>query len=257
MPKRLTYKFTIGAFNPETIPMSRLSEYMSDLAVLLGEPSSVHFSGIESGSTVLRVDVDTEAIPKVTRRVEQVNSGETPDEIKKHFDALDKRLEEDNATGSLAACTDDDEASALVVTFPGCERPKPIDYGVIRERGTIEGVPFSIGGRDNTVHIQLLDGTKPYTGIDLSPELAIEISDAKCLLRKAVRLHGEGRWQRNPETGKWDLKQFKVDRFEILEDTPLTETVAELRRVKGSGWAELEDPHQVLRDLREGEKSVH
>ena len=107
------------------------------------------------------------------------------------------------------------------------------------------------------MHIQLLDGTKPYTGIDLSPELAIEISDAKCLLRKAVRLHGEGRWQRNPETGKWDLKQFKVDRFEILKDASLTETVAELRRVKGSGWAELEDPHQVLRDLREGEKSVH
>ncbi len=256
MPKRLTYKFTIGAFNPESIPMSRLSEYMSDLASLLGEPSSVHFSGIESGSTVLRVDVDTEAIPKVTRRVEQVASDNVPDDIKKHLDALDKRLEEDNATGSLAACTDDD-ASALVIAFPGCERPKPIDYGVVRERGTIDGVPFSIGGRDNTVHIQLLDGTKAYTGIDLSHGLAIKISDAKCLLRRAVRLHGEGRWQRNPDTGKWDLKHFKVDSFEILEDVPLAETVAELRRVKGSGWADLEDPHQVLRDLREGEESVH
>ena len=256
MPKRLTYKFTIGAFNPESIPMSRLSEYMSDLASLLGEPSSVHFSGIESGSTVLRVDVDTEAIPKVTRRVEQVASDNVPDDIKKHLDALDKRLEEDNATGSLAACTDDD-ASALVIAFPGCERPKPIDYGVVRERGTIDGVPFSIGGRDNTVHIQLLDGTKAYTGIDLSHGLAIKISDAKCLLRRAVRLHGEGRWRRNPDTGKWDLKHFKVDSFEILEDVPLAETVAELRRVKGSGWADLEDPHQVLRDLREGEESVH
>lgn len=256
MPKRLTFKFTIGAFNPETIPMSRLSEYMSDLASLLGEPSSVHFSGIESGSTVLRVHVDTEAIPKVTRRVEQANSAMVPDEIKKHLDALDKRLEEDNATGSLDACADDD-ASALVIAFPGCERPKPIDYGVIRERGTIDGVPYSIGGRDNTVHIQLVDGTKAYTGIDLSPGLAIEISDAKCLLRKAVRLHGEGRWQRNPDTGKWNLKHFRVESFEILEDVPLAETVAELRRVKGSGWADLEDPHQVLRDLREDEESVH
>lgn len=256
MPKRLTFKFTIGAFKPETIPMSRLSEYMSDLASLLGEPSSVHFSGIETGSTVLRVNVDTKAIPKVTRRVEQANSGVVPDEIKKHLDALDKRLEEDNATGSLAVYTDD-EVSSLVIAFPGCERPKPIDYGVIRERGTIDGVPFSIGGRDDTVHIQLLDGTKAYTGIDLSPGLAIKISDAKCLLRRAVRLHGEGRWQRNPDSGKWDLKHFKVESFEILKDAPLTETVAELRRVKGSGWADLEDPHQVLRDLREGEDSVH
>ena len=99
MPKRLTFKFTIGAFNPETIPMSRLSEYMSELASLLGEPSSVHFSGIESGSTVLRVHVDTEAIPKVTRRLEQATSSVVPNEIKKHLDALDKRLDEDNATG--------------------------------------------------------------------------------------------------------------------------------------------------------------
>ncbi len=150
MPKRLTYKFTIGAFNPETIPMSRLSEYMSDLAVLLGEPSSVHFSGIESGSTVLRVDVDTEAIPKVAQRVEQVASGEVPDEIRKHVDALDKRLEEDNATGSLAACTDDDEASAHVVTFPGCERPKLIEpfAKFARKRDLLSGrvvVPGSAG----------------------------------------------------------------------------------------------------------------
>ena len=257
MPKRLTYKFTIGAFNPETIPMSRLSEYMSDLAGLLGEPSHVHFSGIEAGSTVLHVAVDTEAIPKVAEGVKQVISGDVPDEIKKHFDALDIRLAEDNATGSLAACVDDDEAGAIVISFPGCEQPKPIDYGVIRERSTIDGVPFSIGGRDRTVHIQLLDGTKTYTGIDLSPELAIEISDAKCLLRKAVRLRGEARWHRNPETGEWDLKQFKVDGFEILNDAPLTETLADLRSVTGSGWADLDDPHPVLTDLRDGEKSVH
>ena len=88
MPKRLTYKFTIGAFNPDTIPMSRLSEYMPDLASLLGEPSSVHFSNLETGSTVLSVTVGTEAIPKVSERIAQVSSGYIPDEIKKHFDGL-------------------------------------------------------------------------------------------------------------------------------------------------------------------------
>ena len=100
MPKRLTYKFTIGAFNPDTIPMSRLSEYMPDLASLLGEPSSVHFSNLETGSTVLSVTVGTEAIPKVSERIAQVSSGYIPDEIKKHFDGLDMRLAADNATGS-------------------------------------------------------------------------------------------------------------------------------------------------------------
>ena len=239
MPKRLTYKFTIGAFSPETIPMSRLSKYMSDLAGLLGEPSSVHFAELEEGSTVLAVTVDIEAIPKVIDRVEQIRSGYIPDEVKKHFETLDRRLAADNATGELVALTEEDVAGAVVITFPGCERQKPIDYGVIKERGTLDGVPFSIGGRDRIMHIQLQDGSRTHSNIDLTQELGIELSDAHVLRRKMIRLHGEGRWRRNPGNGEWDLIRFRVEGFEILDDASLGDTLAELRGVKGSGWADL------------------
>lgn len=35
--------FNIDIFRPETIPMSRLAEYMSELAELYGRELSVHF----------------------------------------------------------------------------------------------------------------------------------------------------------------------------------------------------------------------
>ena len=75
MPKRLTYRFTIGAYSPDTIPMARLSEYMGDLASLLGEKGAVHFEGTEEGSTVLKASVETEAIPKGTSTAPKTKNG--------------------------------------------------------------------------------------------------------------------------------------------------------------------------------------
>jgi hypothetical protein len=47
------YRLRIDAFTPETLPMSRLAEYMADLATLLGEQERVHFARLENGSTAL------------------------------------------------------------------------------------------------------------------------------------------------------------------------------------------------------------
>ena len=249
MPKRLVYKLKIDAYSPDTIPMSRLAEYLSDLAGLLGEVSSVHFIELEEGSTVVNVAVDQEAIPKVSDRVAAFQRGEVFDDLQKHFEALDRRLVQDNGTGILRAYMDDDQIGSVVIQFPGCERPKPIDYGVVRENGTLDGIPVSIGGRDKSSHIILQDGAKSYTGINVSRELAIKLSDQNCLYRKTVRLRGVGRWHRNTE-GNWELKKFVAEDFEILGDAPLSETLEQLRSVAGSGWAETDDPIGFLRDLR-------
>ena len=257
MPKQLIYKLKIGAFNPETMPMSRLSEYMSDLASLLGEKERVHFSGLEDGSTVLAATVEQEAIPKVIKRISTLERGDSSDDLRKHFTAIDKRLADDNAIGALRAYADDDDVGQNVVHFPGCERPKPIDYGVISERSSLDGIPMSIGGKDKTKHIRLHDGDREYSGIDLTADLASRISDEKCLFRKVIRLHGVGNWHRNVD-GEWELKKFRVEEYEILEDTPLAETLNQLRAVKGSGWTEEEHAQEYLQSLRSNpDESAH
>ncbi len=249
MPKQLIYQLKIGAFKPDTIPMQRLSEYMSDLAKLLGEPNSVHFVELEEGSTVLNARVESEAIPKISDRLASINHGETPDDLRKAFDTLDKRLASDNATGSLKAYFGTEQAGAVVLEFPGCERPQPIDYGVIKERGTLDGIPVSITGRDMSKHAQLVDGRTVHTGIDMSEELAIKIMDEQCVYRKVIRLHGMGKWHRSEE-GEWKLNGFKADHFEILESTPLRETLLQLRSIPDSGWSDIEDPLGYINKLR-------
>ena len=249
MPKHLIYKLKIGAFKPETIPMQRLSEYLSDLAEILGEANSVHLRDLEEGSTVVNVLVETEAIPKVTNRVQSISRGEAPDDLRKAFDTLDKRLAADNATGSLVAVSDIEQSGTVVLNFPGCERPKPINYGSIKERGTLDGIPVSITGRDASKHVQLTDGSTLHTRIDMNEALAIRLMDEKCVYRKVIRVHGMGRWHRDDE-GEWVLDSFKADDFEVPEDTPLRETLLQLRSVQGSGWSEVDDPIEYLHDLR-------
>ena len=41
------YRFVIEAYNSNTIPISRLAEYMADLARQSGEPDCVHFMRLE------------------------------------------------------------------------------------------------------------------------------------------------------------------------------------------------------------------
>ncbi len=55
------YRFVIDAYSPETLPMSRLAEYMTDLARLFGTAERVHFVRLEAGSTVLVQRVEPEA----------------------------------------------------------------------------------------------------------------------------------------------------------------------------------------------------
>ena len=52
------YRFEIDAYTPETIPLSRLSQYLGDLARIMGESANVHLVRIEKGSTapIIRVD---------------------------------------------------------------------------------------------------------------------------------------------------------------------------------------------------------
>ena len=55
-------------------------------------------------------------------------------------------------------------------------------------------------------------------------------------LFEAVRLGGMGYWMRDAE-GSWVLKHFRIDSFEPLADTSLSEALTELRVIAGD-WVE-------------------
>ena len=133
------YKFIIDAYTPETMPMKALSEYLREWATLLGEEKNVHLLKIEKGSTTVVARVDREAEPKVRDRLIAVRNQDGPPEAMRAQEAIDQRLELDNASGYIA-----DPVGEKLIFFPGCERIQALEYGPINQAGTLDGIPVSV-----------------------------------------------------------------------------------------------------------------
>lgn len=213
------YRFRIDAWTPAKIPMLRLAEYMRELAQILGEPTQVHFRRLVRGSTVIVHQIEREAVPKVFERVSQVRLGEGPSEALRSYKAVNRLLREDNAVGAL-------KNRKLLLRFPGREETQEA-FAAVRQQGSLDGIITGVRGRDQTAHITLQDGERQISGCWTNRTIAKQLG-AK--LWEPVRLFGRGRWRRDEE-GIWTLVDFKVEGFEPLDDAPLSDALANLRRI--------------------------
>jgi len=214
------FRFRIeGPFGPDTMPMARLSEYLAELAAILGDKHAVHFDRLAKGSVVVVSKVDAAAAGNVRDRTRSVHRQDAPADVLRAYRSLNRLLREDEATGVLK------EQRAIVIRFPGREEPVE-SYPAIKEHGTIDGTIVSVGGKDKSVHIRLVSEGQEITGCYTSNRAI-----AKDLARhfdEPVRLIGLGSWQRRVDGG-WSLDSFRIDAFEVLKPQSLSQSVAELR----------------------------
>ncbi|SHO67377.1 hypothetical protein SAMN02745172_04055 [Pseudoxanthobacter soli DSM 19599] len=246
MDEKLKLRFKIGAYTPDTIPMERLAQYMSDLAAMLGEQSAVHFVELKEGSTEIVHKVDYEAYPTVLSRVDRVRQGIADVVYMDAFRSINKRLKDDNAVGGLF----DDNQGGELLEFSGRYPPESRVIAPIKQPGTIDGVVISLGGRDNTVPVRVQDGDTIHrcsTSRDIAKHLGQHIFGAD------LRFAGVGTWTRD-EHGSWSLKVFEIQSFEPLDTTPLDRVVSELRAIRGAEWTR--DTWDELQELR-GDDEVH
>ncbi len=204
---------------------------------------------IEAGSAVLVVTVDPSAEPTVRERVVAVRDGAGPSDAQKAFADLDGMLRKDHATGALSH-----GAAGVVIPFPGRNRPEPLVYGPFRQDATIDGQLIRVGGKDETVPVHLRDGAIIHTGLVCTPETARRI--APHLYGPTLRVHGTGTWFRMG-AGAGELRNFRINDFEVLDDAPLLEVVGALRKVKGSDWSTVPDPVRALLAERHGDEGAH
>lgn len=248
MRKQFTFRIA-GSYSPDNIPLERLGEYLEALGELFGEKANVHFGGLESGSTLVNVLVDHTAVPKVEKRVRSVASGDAPAAAAKAYARIDNLLREDNASGTIVGGPN----NVIHVDFPGAKRPEPVSYGPIKQLGAIDGEIFRVEGRDSTVHVGVMDGPRTY-----SLEAAAELGPQLASLFRAgtVRFAGEGTWLR-AGTGEWELRKFKIDRFEVLDSSPLSDAIARLREIGSGDWSTMPDALSKLASERGDEESKH
>lgn len=230
--------------------MARLAQYMQNLAAMLGHEPGVHFQKLKRGSTQLVTKIDFEDEPKVANNLARIKRGEGAAEAIKAQNEIDRLLAEDNATGFIYEGEDE---GAQIISFPGVNRPRPESYGPFNQEGTLDGVLISVGGADQTVHVQLQNGDIKYTGIDTNRDTARRL--AKHMF-EPVRIFGVGRWLRDSD-GNWLLKKFRIENFTVLANDDLLDAVGHLRRAEGSEWKEFDDPISALKALREKGGGLH
>jgi len=245
-----SYTLYIEAYTPETIPMARLAQYMQNLAAMLGHEAAVHFHDLKPGSTRLVTRIDHEDVPKVATHLAQVKRGEGGPEATKAQAEIDRLLAEDNATGFVY---EDDDASAKIIAFPGVTRPKPTTFGPFNQEGSLDGILISVSGADQTVHLQLQNGEIKYTGIDTNRETARRLAKH---MYEPVRVFGTGRWLRDQD-GKWILKKFKVESYNVLASDDLKDAIDQMRNIEGSEWKTMDDPISALKALRDKGNGLH
>jgi hypothetical protein len=245
--------FHIDAYSPETIPMAKLAEYMTDFAALLGKENAVHFDHLEPGSTKIVSRVEFEDVPKVRNRLTEARNGTASKDLARIVAQIDARLANDNATGRILFAEAERGVTAELLAFPGRDRPKVQSYGPFNQEGHLDGVLFSIVGRDETVSVRLQNGETTYTGCETTRSIARELGKH---MFEPIRVHGTGRWVRETD-GHWNLIRFRIHRFDTLGTDSLRETVAALRAVPGSGWKDIDDPLAELDDIRRDKDELH
>lgn len=241
-----TLRFKINAFSPETIPMERLGQYMAELGTMLGEPRSVRFVRLEPGSTSIVHRVEPEAYPNVERHVNQIALGEAGAVHLNAYRALNKRLKEDNADAILERV---DAPNGKILDFPGKHTPAEEPPDLVVQGGSVDGTVISLGGKGNFVPVRIQDGE---TILKCSTSREIARLLGPYIFEDELRLTGEGKWQRSA-TGEWTLQEFKIQSFDVLDRTPLSEVVSDLRSIGKTGWGEVNDAWSELQKLRNGD----
>lgn len=240
--KTREYRFEIDAYQPETMPLGRLSEYLHDLALLFGDDRSVHLIRVERGSTVPVMLVEWEAEPKVRERLTAVKRREGPPEAMRAAADIDQKLRGDNAQAVVV-----DPLGKKVLEFLGRERKTVLEYGPFSQHGTLDGIPIRIGGELEMVPVHLERRGERYKCL-AKRSVAKEI--ALCIFTTMIRVEGTGKWIRHPE-GQWDMVSFVINDFTPLKDISIRGAIEELRAVPAD-WKQLDDPLAELEHIRHG-----
>lgn len=244
---RIEGKINGEEMTPLTIPMSRLLEYLTDLAAIMGHKESVHFLKVEEGSTAPVLLIDEEEEGRIKHRMQQAKRGQGPREANLAYCRFDQRLREDDGFAELT----DEQQKSNILEFPGRNLTVPKKYGPISEPSSLIGQLRRVGGMDATIPVWLLreDGEI----------LCCEASEAVCqalapLLFQYVRVHGMAYWTRNEEE-KWKLERFRIQSFDPkpLSNESFSETLERLRAIPNNGWSDVPDPLEELRQIRHGE----
>jgi len=224
------FALELSGVTPDSLPMSALASYLTLWADLLGVEHRPVFKGIIKGCVVLRAKVG--AVDRAST-FSRLHNAANDQKVRPHLDSIEKLLSRDGIR-SAKVSTREGQTLQLVRPAPAIERAEM----TVTDSAQVDGRVFRISGKDETTSVGLIeDGTGRAISVETrSDDLARRF--AQQFKGKLLRVQVNGTWTRNAD-GVWEPKNLRATEFEVLEDTPLVETMRSLRQALGNGWADM------------------
>lgn len=241
--ERWAYMLRILGRNPDKFPMDRVGTYITEFAELLGTENGPTFAGIKKASTGLKAK-----LPEPRRHLAHLRLVQARTEPASRPGRVLGRIQHMIDVDGIRQAQLIDSNHNVVYLFEG-RNVQSIQAPTIYQTGTVDGVVTGVVGADDTMHLYLRD----Y----LDRDVRILVRDehmARQLLRffrqGVIRVTVKGQWKRTdfgwlPETSK-----CTAESFDVLEDTPISEVLAQFSAVPNNGWKNVPDADAFLADLR-------
>lgn len=233
-----TLTLSLDGTSPGKLSMARLTEYLCELAELLGSQDNVHFDCVSEGSALLNTLVEDDRYPHVIHRIREAGQGLGPKKALKAYSRLAALMEEDRVDGVLQT------PDATILHFPKVKSAQPSI--IVIKNGSAQGRLYIVGGKDESIPVRLEGANGESLYCEADTRLAEELGK---LLFKNIRVHGKGEWESRPNGG-WKLRKLIVQSYEVLEKVNFKTAVGRLRNASGRLWDEQENPHAAIQELR-------
>lgn len=238
-----TYSLRIKGFTPDTLPLSRLGEYVSALAELMGDDVSVHFHSVTKGSAQLKVKIEDNDVPLVVARVRQAPNADEGSPARRGYERIQSLLSSDKTSAEFRP-----QKGAVILKFPGAPKTQ-IRLPVVKEYGELNGRIIKMGGRDETVPVAIRTPDDEVINCTATVEMALRLKPF-LLVPIDVILCGMGRWKK-ADTGTWEPIEFKINDFSVMDFSGFTPGLENVR-ASGSGWDGVQDVAAELNRIRYG-----
>lgn len=235
------FEFVVPGYTPETMPLDRLIEYLTQLTVILGNPADLHLVDIEKSSTKPVIVMPHHAAVKARQRARDTWEGGGSVRQRTAYQRIRRMVADDGGKPALLKTR-----QATILEFPSVDLGTDQEIGSMRQASSVAGELIRVGGDSEFDQILLKDFSGAViSGCFATKEVAKQL--AKCL-HEQLRLHGIASWSRD-RSGKWQISRMKVLTFEVLDNDSLTAAIEEAQGVV-SDWPE--DIVDKLLDMRRG-----
>ena len=222
------FEFTVPGYTPETMPLDRLIEYLSQLMVILGQPSDLHLIDIKRSSTKPVMVMPHHAAVKARKRARETWEGGGSQRARQAYQRIRRMVADDGGKPATLSTA----REGTILEFPGVDDGADQEINAVRQASSVTGELIRVGGETEFDQILLRDFSgEIISGCFATKDIAKQLARH---LHESVRLDGIATWSRDRQ-GEWQIQRMKVSSWETLEDTKLGDALVELHQLAG-GW---------------------